>query len=414
MLTSEPGLNLWAEASPILNWNYQSKLLEVVRDLAQINHLNELTEYISHALPPALDLAWAALLLNDNRGQLKLNGEEDTAFRLHLTKPLYHLCTTYRRPFDPSQLAGYTNQPSLAFLRTQQVQSCVPLLLQNRLLGLLLIGLSASDWLMGPQGQNLLELLGWQLSQQVNNLQFSTHEYLQLAHQDRRGLLIHNQKLLQAREEERKHISRELHDDVVQDLLLLNNQLELLQQENPALSETLEPVCERTGQVLNTVRRICGNLRPRLLDVSLSFSLSELARRFREDHARLNLTFYIEGREFATTEQIRLVIYRTAQEALNNVYKHSQAQQASLKLRFKPATGDQVAQIELIVKDNGQGFVPPANVHELFKQDHLGLLGMYERVYSESGELHIISIPDRGTTIMVTIPVNKTTAQHQQ
>jgi signal transduction histidine kinase len=227
---------------------------------------------------------------------------------------------------------------------------------------------------------------------------------LQQARQDRHRLEWHNRRLLQVREDERKRLARELHDDVLQDLCLLVNRLEenIRQPDLPA-DWHLE-LSQAHAQALDSIqkiRQICLNLRPRLLDVSLTFSLNDLVRRFRQEHSCPQLHFSIAGDELLSSEDARLVVYRVAQECLANILKHAHAQNVYLQLRFKPGSP---AFIELVVQDDGCGFVPPANIHALFGQDHLGLIGMYERVQSQGGHIGLVSAPGNGTRVTVSVP----------
>lgn len=382
-----------------------SGLAELYQAMQQIEvqaDLLELTQFVQTALPPVCQAKWLALLLDNGKGtllQLPLPETRLPNRRLMLLNraagieistcgPLASCFMQFSQPCSPAALPDFSESQ---LLQKKGVQLVVPLVVAGQLLGLLLAGgLSNPGVASGRLG-----IFGLQLGNFVQNQKLACNE--------RNNLVKHNVQLIMAREEERKCISRELHDDVVQDLFLSLSHLETLRgQDLPeSLLQDLAWVYDRTEQSLNAARRICNNLRPRLLDVSLSFSLNELVRRSRQTYPQLELGFEIEGNELASSEVVRLTIYRVAQEALNNIHKHAKASRARLTLKFK---AEKEPLIELTVQDNGKGFSPPANFHELLKQDHLGLLGMYERVKTENGFLRLVSVLNKGTTIVVRLP----------
>ena len=398
-------------------------LFEAVQALEALCTPLALAEFVQNELPTLLSLEWAVLLLPNGSTRFRVLQPPPTDVPPAARRSLSFLPRSVRleiaakdelsrylqvtgRPWLIDQLckAGLSEaQP----LYMQRVQIIAPLLDGAHLLGILLVGPSC----ITPA--NATDADCWQLgtvaSALVGRIRQRDQPQTKLR-QEREHLVRHNRQLLAAREDERKHVSRELHDEVVQDLLVLVNQLQVLQTQTqvangPPCTEKLASLVERTDQLLQTTRRICGNLRPRLLDVSLSFSLTELVRQFRQDSTRPSLQFRVEGKEIPASEQARLVIYRVAQESLNNIRKHSRAQQARISLKFQP--GEPFGWLELVVQDDGCGFSPPTNFHELLEQDHLGLLGMHERVNAEGGELRIVSILTKGTTVSVHMPTGQ-------
>jgi len=92
-------------------------------------------------------------------------------------------------------------------------------------------------------------------------------------------------------------------------------------------------------------------------------------------------------------------LYRMVQESLSNIAHHSQAQQAWVELSFTP-TG-----VTLEVRDNGKGFIVPADPMNFPKMGHFGLLGLHERAEIIGAELRLLSIPGQGTRVLVNLPL---------
>ncbi len=211
-----------------------------------------------------------------------------------------------------------------------------------------------------------------------------------------------SRQLLSAQEEERKKISRELHDVIAQTLTGINVRLAALKKETIGNSEGLGQNITRTQQFVEQsveiVHRFARELRPAVLDdLGLIPALHTLMKGFREQTGiRVTLV------AFAAVEQVnndkRTVLYRVAQEALTNVGRHAQATEAKVGIE----KSDDV--ICMNIQDNGRGFVTQSLA--LGKNNkRLGLLGMRERVEMVGGSFSVISAPGKGTTVVALIPL---------
>jgi signal transduction histidine kinase len=214
-----------------------------------------------------------------------------------------------------------------------------------------------------------------------------------LLEQDVRRLEAHAR---QAEEEERRRIGRELHDEAGQSLLLLRLQLEMIERDAPvALRPRLEEVRGVAERTVVELRRIVAALSPAVLErLGLESALRHLAVRFRKVHSgevRLQISVPCEPFPLQTQE----VIYRVAQESLQNIAKHSQASHVNLSLK----TADK--NIRLSVTDNGAGFSAEAVGR---KPMSFGLAGMRERAALLGGTLAIRSSPGRGTAVALQLP----------
>lgn len=223
------------------------------------------------------------------------------------------------------------------------------------------------------------------------------------AHEERQRLL---RRLMTAHEDERRHLSRELHDNLGQYLSALLLGLESVARvpDLPgAAVNQLSYLKETTQQFELDVHSIALELRPTILDdLGLEAALSSFAREWARRHAhQIKAVFTSSG--FASINgrlpfDIEVAIYRVVQEALTNASRHSNARIVSIILERDKS------QVRVTVEDDGVGF----DVEKLMSgpaESQLGLMGMQERVQLVGGEFKIDS--GAGTTIVVTIPLSK-------
>ena len=210
-----------------------------------------------------------------------------------------------------------------------------------------------------------------------------------------------SRQVLRAQEEERKRISRELHDVLAQTLAGINVRLAHLQQEaarNPTgLAAKLARTQRLVEKAVALVHRFARELRPTMLDdLGLIPALHAILKSFTtRTGVRASLT------AFAAVEQLdpaaRTVLYRVTQEALTNVAKHAHASRVAVILQKLPAA------VRLEIKDDGKSFQVDRVLHAQ-KGRRLGLLGMRERVEMVGGKFAVASAPGQGTTIQVELP----------
>lgn len=213
-------------------------------------------------------------------------------------------------------------------------------------------------------------------------------------------------QILQAQEDERKSISRELHDEVAQILAGINVQLAALTKAaaaNPKeMRRRIGNARKLVAQSINIVHRFARELRPTLLD---DLGLVPALRAYIRDlhgrrglHIDLTVAAGVEGLDGAR----RTVLYRVAQEALTNIVRHARAHLATVEIR---PTADAVV---LEVRDDGRSF-PVERILASGTYTRLGLLGMRERVEMVGGTLSITSAPGQGTTVSAAIPIPRPT-----
>ncbi len=207
-------------------------------------------------------------------------------------------------------------------------------------------------------------------------------------------------KLIQAQEEERNRIARELHDSLNQKLALLCVDLEEFSQTHKALdvSDELHALCLRLQDASDDVHGLSQQLHPPKLDyLGLLPALRDLCRELAERRGlRLKLVTEEEDCNFdGLDKEIALCVYRVVQEALSNVIKHSDTISARVYI------GRRKELLYLLVSDTGKGF----NLEAARLKGRLGLISMEERLRLANGKLIIRSKPHRGTQIEARIPL---------
>jgi PAS domain S-box-containing protein len=199
------------------------------------------------------------------------------------------------------------------------------------------------------------------------------------------------------REEEKRAIARELHDDLGSALTALNMHLAILFQHMPAkpgLTERTVQIKALLSSVTQTTRRIQVGLRPDKLDIfGIKTAIADQALEF-ENYSGVTCHACLPDEELAYTAQVDITLFRMVQEALNNIAKHAKASHVDIIL------DDGEEYITLTIRDNGAGFPDPRPAARVTH----GLRGMQERAGYLGGDVRITSAPGKGTTVVVTIP----------
>jgi signal transduction histidine kinase len=215
----------------------------------------------------------------------------------------------------------------------------------------------------------------------------------------RQELELFNHKIIRAQEEERKRIVRELHEDTVQLLAIIQMELEVLSR-SPAVQsndacEKLRYLQSNTNHAMQDIRRFSYALRPGELDhLGLDAALEQLTEETNEQMG-FAVEFQVSGETRRLDNDIELVLFRIAQEALNNTQKHSHATAATVKMEYL------LERIRLTIEDNGNGFDQAKESDSAVHSGRLGLIGMRERAHLIQAEFTIESRPGNGTTIAV-------------
>jgi len=218
--------------------------------------------------------------------------------------------------------------------------------------------------------------------------------------QYRAGLRRYVAAITHSQEEERRRIARELHDDTIQSLVAISRRLELVQASLSDPQRALKQLSALQDLLQSTVegvRRFSRELRPTLLeDLGLVPALRRLARESTPKTAELSMV--VRGDSQGIAPSVELAIYRIAQEAINNVRRHAQAQHVTIQLDMGSES------IHLLVEDDGQGFDMASDLSSLAQQGSFGLMGIQERVELLGGRVQVQSNIGRGTRLEVWLP----------
>ncbi len=226
-----------------------------------------------------------------------------------------------------------------------------------------------------------------------------TEENLKLSHEKLRQLSSH---LENVREEERTNISREIHDELGQQLTGLKMEASWLNKKiapDDKIAHTkIKGMISLIDETVKTVRRISSELRPRMLDeLGLTDALDWQSKEF-EKRIGFRCMFNSKVGEMKINRNLSTGIFRVYQETLTNVVRHAQA--TEIKASLEHSNGNLI----LKVHDNGKGF----NEAEIKNKNTLGLVGMRERATIFGGTLKIESIKGKGTTIFLQVPLKAT------
>ena len=213
-----------------------------------------------------------------------------------------------------------------------------------------------------------------------------------------RSLAAHLQSV---REEERSNIAREIHDELGQVLTVLKMDLSWLSKrvslEENILSEKVESMLKLINTTIHTVKRISAELRPGLLDdlglvAAIEWQIEEFQKR-----GEITFEVNLESDEIIVDKDRATTIFRIFQETLTNIARHANATMVGVSLK------EEVGNLVLKVTDNGKGITEK----QIYNPQSFGLIGIKERVYQWGGEVSISGIQYQGTTVLVSIPINR-------
>lgn len=211
------------------------------------------------------------------------------------------------------------------------------------------------------------------------------------------------QQSIVIQEEERRHLARELHDELGQSLTAIKVMATTLRLGNSQNREAADHILSLCDRLFGMFRGMMRRLRPSLLDeLGLSASLEELVRDWRSSHPGLAIELACEPGVDERAGTARIHLFRIVQEGLTNVVKHADARRVLIRLRLE-ATGEGSG-IVLRFEDDGRGFdaAGPGQPPRGF-----GLAGMRERVASLGGRFRLDARPGRGVAIEIRIPIKR-------
>ena len=231
------------------------------------------------------------------------------------------------------------------------------------------------------------------LTQAFNSMSVQIKEKTRELQSERTGRL---RSVIDAEEKERQRLSREIHDGIGQSLIAHKLWLEsLLYMNDPEIKDQIRMLKDQFNVTIDEIRRISNNLMPSVLEVfGITLALKNLCEET-EEHGFLEILFQTTGELEEINTKTKTYLYRIAQEALNNILKHSEAKEVTFTLsRSKDI-------ITFILRDDGKG----VDVEDAVFEKGNGLHNMRERVALMQGTINILSSAGEGTTIIINVPV---------
>ena len=210
----------------------------------------------------------------------------------------------------------------------------------------------------------------------------------------------YTRRLLEAHEEERSHVAREVHDDAIQRLVVVRHELDQLGSPGRGLDQAslhhLNGIRNEVQDLAEALRRLAHRLHPTAIEkAGISVALGQLADEMARS-SNLHVDLSLPDAPIRLPRDVSLAIFRIAQESLRNVVRHAGVNEASLALQENAGIA------ELVIRDEGAGF-DRGNA----SRAGIGLVGIEERVRLVGGSARIDSVPGEGTTVTVRIPITK-------
>lgn len=285
----------------------------------------------------------------------------------------------------------------------------VPLVSADSLQGILILGHKARGDFYNARDRKALAILGSQAGIAAHNILLT--EDLQAGRDE---LAWAHRQLLSGREQERRRLARELHDDAVQQLIGISYEIVELRlrgaegdfdgaQNQDCLLSELDQLRQEILEIVNLLRGVIGELRPTSLEAlgltsALQGLIDRLGHSANPGFPQIELEMDGDENRCRLPEPVAICLFRVAQEALRNALKHASARHIWITLSFQPG------EVLLRVMDDGCGFIVPERLSELARHDHFGMIGMAEHVSWANGQFEIISRPGAGTQLQVHVP----------
>lgn len=401
---------------------YDTLLETLSKKLNLALDVQSLKQILLHDMPDALDLPSISLYLRQENS-LQLIGQSANRQAVPDTLLLSSLMQVMARlpyPQQPKQLASLLGdtqglKPDEQWLIDNAAHGgWLPLLSQNELQGLLLINLYPEHGSPSALTRFLI-LIGRHAGVAAHNVRL-----VESLRARQRELEAAQLALKSARNDERRRLARELHDDILQDLIGLAYQIQLY-------GKTTSPVAASATTnghppphvdliatyndlivIVSRLREVIQNIRPITLSQSAFISaleeyLNTLRSSLPPDDPHIELELVTELVDFP--DQMTLHLFRITQEAVRNAIQHSGADTIVITIDGSER------ELRLSISDNGAGFEWQGNIHDFVSEEHFGLLGMSERIEELDGTLSVSTSAEEGTTVFIRVPLKQRITQ---
>ncbi len=357
-----------------------------------------LGEQIVRLLARALHVPRAYLLLPDSNGQnlvmgFSTNGAHAGAVMFDIQSPLMKTLAARGRPtsrYELELLPQFMGRER-AVINLLETDLAVP--------GLMSTGQFASLILLGPkkdrkpyseEEKKIVQSFLTQITVKLENIRLYAE-----ANKMRLQLQQLSYRLVQAQEEERREIARELHDEIAQSLIMTKMLVDGVLK-TPRGDPRLAEAQSTLNEVIAQVREMSLNLRPGVLDdLGLYPAVEWLIDRFSQ-RTGIHVDFRYNVTDHVRDGNLKTAVYRIIQESLNNIAKHAQTAEAGVSVARKNGS------LHIEISDSGRGFDPSG-----ISRKSIGLASMRERIGILGGTLRIESAPGTGTWIIADIPLTE-------
>lgn len=395
-------------------YDYTTVVGEVSSRLEDAAAADSPAQLFSETLQSVMQLKWVAVLLPDSRGlgkEIALAGYagelKDASWLQNLALELDGALVAFLReslqPCSKQTAEAHIRHLPLtpaeqALLRQPAIRLFVPFHALSGTIGIFVLGPKYGDDIFDANDLGILNVVARQTSLAIQNAQLITRLKEKAEETER-----YQREVVRAREEERKRIARELHDQLIQALVGLKYQIVGLkpfagaEPINGDQHEQITHLHAEIGDLIQTTRSLCNDLRPPALDLGLIPSIRSLVSRFQQTNG-ITVHLHLDGdRHTVIPEDVALCLFRCTHEALTNIARHAAAENAYVYI------GVDAARVTLKVKDDGQGFVLPERLGSLMEMQHFGLVSMRERVELLHGAFTIQSGLGQGTEVAAAI-----------
>jgi len=424
----QPRMRQWTDRLLYNNWyDYRNVVAGLGKTLREAPDPDTLIEQLVRRPVELMGLRGAALFLADESDLLNLKsyaGYEslpETAMHIAAEAPLAKLLSQETGPVTTSDVWQRLANESLShaeqtWLNAEFAQIWLPLVFQQEFHGVLVLGANKKRGDFFTQDLAILETLAHQIAPVAHSFRLMETLRRQAGEiallQDERRATSHHR--LTDREEERKRLARDLHDQLLQELFALNIALQTTARlvNNASAAEQLAAMRQQVIRLVDQVRDLCSELRPPELDatdlVNAIHSYTRgLVNRWENVQVvgdlydiygetfqpSLTITLDLDYKSVDLDSTVAIALFRVYQESLNNIWKHAAAKNVWVSQRFRQG------KIELHIRDDGRGFVAPDRLSQLIRQDHFGLVGMQEQMTAIGGKVQITSQPGAGTEV---------------
>lgn len=368
--------------------DHEVLLVKYGRQMTGVLDRRDLGHLLTTELPGVLQANRAVLLL-PNEHQL-VDVEEG---EMHL--PVSHAAVRWVTSGGEAQSADRGRLRELirqARADLGWAQVWVPLMRGADLRGMWLLGARACGLRYSPDDLSCLTGLGRQAAVILESLHYAEGE--RRAASEIRTLY---HRVVAAQEAERGRLARDLHDVVLQDLCAVSRDLKALEGRPHPDEKLFADLAARSGEAVRTLRGICNDLRPPLLQHDLAAALKALIEKMGAG-ARPSVSLQLACDDVRLPDEAAVAVFRIAQEALRNAIQHADASEIELRLTSYPD------RLRLTVTDDGEGITGGVDDGRFVEQGHFGLAGMRERAAMIGGKLEVQTAPDYGTVVVLEVP----------